>query len=82
MSVIGTLMFPEGVTFVFYVKILALLVLTSLLSFLIVGFIVLTATFITFRLGMDPDNLINPLLSSSSDLITTIILVALFLVFF
>ena len=82
MSLLGTAMFPKGMTIGLYGSILGLLLLTNFLSFLLVGLIALSATFITFRLGLDPDNLVNPLLSSSADLITTTILVLFFILLF
>lgn len=82
MSLLGTAMFPKGMNIGLYGLILVLLLLTNFLSFLLVGLIALSATFITFRLGLDPDNLVNPLLSSSADLITTTILVLFFILLF
>ncbi|MHA1515962.1 MAG: magnesium transporter [Candidatus Heimdallarchaeaceae archaeon] len=82
MSLLGTAMFPKGMTIGLYGSILGLLLLTNFLSFLLVGLIALSATFITFRLGLDPDNLVNPLLSSSADLITTTILILFFILLF
>ncbi len=82
MSLLGIAMFPEGITFSLYGSILGLLIFANFFSFFIVGLIAISATFITFRLGMDPDNLVNPLLSSSADLITTSILVLFFFLLF
>ncbi len=82
MSILGVALFPQNINFPIYWTILGLLILTNLLSFLIVSFIALSASFVTFRLGLDPDNLVNPLLSSSADLITTTILVLIFFLLF
>ena len=78
MSIIGVLLFPEGITFGLYWLILGLLLLSNFLSFFLISFIALSASFLSFRFGLDPDNLVNPLLSSSADLVTTIVLVFLF----
>ena len=82
MSLLGIAIFPEGITFSIFGSILGLLIIVNFLSFIIVSLIAISATFITFRLGMDPDNLVNPLLSSSADLITTTLLVAVFFLLF
>jgi mgtE-like transporter len=82
MSLLGIAMFPEGINFSIYFSILLLLIITNFFSFLLVGTIAISAAFVTFRLGMDPDNLVNPLLSSSADLITTAILVLFFFLIF
>lgn len=83
MSIIGVLLFPPpGLTFLVYLRILVLLLLTNFLSFGIISIIALSAAFLSFRFGLDPDNLVNPLLSSSADLVTTSVLVLMFILLF
>ena len=82
LSIIGTALLPQGITFVIYFKILLILIITNLLSYLIISSLALSSTFITFRIGLDPDSLVNPLLSSTADLITTSILVLSFIIVF
>ena len=82
MSVIGVLLFPQGITFVIYWQILGLLLLSNFLSYLIISGLAITAAFLSFRFGLDPDNLVNPLLSSSADLVTTVVLVFIFRLLF
>jgi len=82
MSVIGVVLFPQGITFQLFWVILGLLLLSNFLSFLIVSLIALSASFLSFRFGLDPDNVVNPLLSSSADLVTTTFLVLIFTLLF
>ncbi len=82
MSIIGVLLFPQGITFLIYLRILGLLLITNFLSFVIISVIALSAAFLSFKFGLDPDNLVNPLLSSSADLVTTSILVLMFILLF
>jgi mgtE-like transporter len=81
-SAIGIGIATETITFSFYLKFLLLLVATNFIAFFIISMISTTAAFLTFRFGLDPDNLVNPILSSSADLITTSILVLISLPLF
>ncbi|MCE7743300.1 MAG: hypothetical protein GOP50_12690, partial [Candidatus Heimdallarchaeota archaeon] len=81
MSIIGVLLFPEGINFKIYWVILGLLLMSNFISFIIVSLIALSASFLSFRFGLDPDNIVNPLLSSSADLVTTTVLVLIFTLF-
>ena len=81
-SAIGTGITSETVSFIFYLKLVLLLLATNLISFFIVFMISAAASFLTYRFGLDPDNLVNPILSSSADLITTSVLVLLSLPLF
>ena len=81
-SILSTAIFPKGMTFALYWKFLAILIITNLLSFAVIGFIAIGAAFLTYRFGLDPDNLVNPLLSSSADLITTSIIVLSYILIF
>ncbi|NHJ33765.1 MAG: hypothetical protein FK732_12975 [Asgard group archaeon] len=81
-SVLGTIILPEGFTAVVYFKFLLILILTNLIAFSIIGLIAIIASFLTFKSGLDPDNLVNPLLSSTADLIATSILVLSYIIVF
>jgi mgtE-like transporter len=81
-SVIGTGITSESISFTVYSKLLLLLLATNFIAFFIVFLISTVASFLTYRFGLDPDNLVNPILSSSADLITTSILVLLSLPLF
>ncbi|MCG3216326.1 MAG: magnesium transporter [Candidatus Heimdallarchaeota archaeon] len=81
-SVLGTLILPEGFSFPIYLKFLFILIITNLLAILIIGFFATAAALTTYRFGFDPDNLVNPLLSSSADLITTSLLVVSYMLIF
>jgi mgtE-like transporter len=81
-SAIGIGISTETITFSFYLKFLLLLVATNFIAFSIISLISTTSAFLTFRFGLDPDNLVNPILSSSADLITTSILVLISLPLF
>ena len=81
-SAIGIGISTEIITFMFYLKFLLLLISTNFIAFSIVFLISTTAAFLTYRFGLDPDNLVNPILSSSADLITTAILVLISLPLF
>ncbi|MCG3226300.1 MAG: magnesium transporter [Candidatus Heimdallarchaeota archaeon] len=81
-SAIGTGITSETISFNFYLRLLLLLFATNLISFFLVFMISTAASFLTYRFGLDPDNLVNPILSSSADLITTSVLVLLSLPLF
>ncbi|MHA1953918.1 MAG: magnesium transporter [Candidatus Heimdallarchaeaceae archaeon] len=81
-SAIGTGITSESISFSIYLRLILLLLLTNLISFLLVFMISTAASFLTYRFGLDPDNLVNPILSSSADLITTSVLVLLSLPLF
>jgi mgtE-like transporter len=82
LSIIGFALVPKSITLILYFQILAILVVTNILSYIIISTIALSTTFITYRIGLDPDSLVNPLLSSTADLITTSILVLMSLLIF
>ncbi|MBY9001149.1 MAG: magnesium transporter [Candidatus Heimdallarchaeota archaeon] len=81
-SVVGTLISPEGISLYLYGIILTILLLSNIMGFLVIGMLASFAAFITFRIGLDPDNFVNPILSSGSDLITTALLSLSFIIFF
>ena len=81
-SLFGTLLAPGGISFSFYWLFLLLLIFTNIIGFIIIGFIATSAAFLTYRFGLDPDNLVNPILSSLADLITTSLLVLSYYIIF
>jgi len=73
-SSIGIVITKEAVSFVLFIQILLILLSVNIIAYLIITAISISAAFLTYRFGLDPDNLVTPLLSSSADLITTALL--------
>ncbi|MCK4973200.1 MAG: magnesium transporter, partial [Candidatus Heimdallarchaeota archaeon] len=80
-SILGTLVSPDGISFSKYGMFLLILTLSNIVGFLIIGILATSSAFITYRFGLDPDNLVNPILSSCADLVTTGLLALSFLIF-
>ncbi|MHA1551705.1 MAG: magnesium transporter [Candidatus Heimdallarchaeaceae archaeon] len=80
-SILGTLLSPDGISFSKYGVFLLILTLSNIIGFLIIGILATSSAFITYRFGLDPDNLVNPILSSCADLVTTGLLALSFLIF-
>ncbi|MHA2256304.1 MAG: magnesium transporter, partial [Candidatus Heimdallarchaeaceae archaeon] len=64
-SAIGTGITSESISFSIYLRLILLLLLTNLISFLLVFMISTADSFLTYRFGLDPDNIVNTILSSS-----------------
>ncbi len=82
LSIIGISLVPRSITAVLFFKILAVLIITNILAYFIISSLAISSTFITYKIGLDPDSLVNPLLTSTADLITTSILVLMAIVIF
>ncbi len=80
-SILGTLLSPDGISFSKYGVLLLILTLSNIIGFLIIGILATSSAFIAYRFGLDPDNLVNPILSSCADLVTTGLLALSFLIF-
>ena len=81
-SILGTLLTPNGITFSRYGIFLVILVLCNIFGFMIMGMIATSSSFLTYKFGLDPDNFVIPILSSSADLITTFLLSLCLHIFF
>jgi mgtE-like transporter len=73
-SSIGVVITKESVSFVLFIQILLILLSVNIIAYLVITAISISAAFLTYKFGLDPDNLVTPLLSSSADLITTALL--------
>jgi len=82
LSIVGFALVPKSITFALYFQILAVLIITDILAFFFISILAISTTFITYRIGLDPDSLVNPLLTSTADLITTSILVLMSILIF
>ncbi len=76
-SILGPLLSPSGISFSLYGVILLILILSNVVGFFIIGILATSSAFLTYRFGLDPDNLVNPILSSCADLVMTGLLVLL-----
>ncbi len=81
-SILGPLISPGEISFSKYGLFLLVLILSNAVGFLIIGVLATSSAFITYRFGLDPDNLVNPILSSSADLVMTWLLILSFRIFF
>ncbi|MHA1305213.1 MAG: magnesium transporter [Candidatus Heimdallarchaeaceae archaeon] len=82
-TIIGTAIAPEkqwGVSLFFLL--LLVLILTNLSAFTSVGILAMFSAVLTYKLGLDPDNMITPFLTSIADLISTVLLVNIALIFY
>ncbi len=77
-SILGPLLSPSEISFSSYGMLLLILILSNTVGFLVIGILATSSAFITYRFGLDPDNLVNPILSSCADLVTTGLLVLSF----
>ncbi|MHA1346038.1 MAG: magnesium transporter [Candidatus Heimdallarchaeaceae archaeon] len=80
-SILGPLLTPGGISFSSFGIFLLILVLSNILGFLVIGMLATSSAFVTFKFGLDPDNLVIPILTSCADLVTTGLLVLSFLIF-
>jgi mgtE-like transporter len=81
-SILGPLLSPGEISLSKYGIFLLVLILSNAVGFLIIGVLATSSAFITYRFGLDPDNLVNPILSSSADLVMTWLLILSFGFFF
>jgi len=78
LSIISFLLYPYNIGLLLFLKFSITLILADLIAFIILGYISAIITVLMYRYGLDPDNLIVPLLSTFADLTTTFVLASLF----
>ncbi|MHA1259591.1 MAG: magnesium transporter, partial [Candidatus Heimdallarchaeaceae archaeon] len=66
---------PQPITFLGFWLFLIVLLLTNILAFSIIASITISAAFLIYKFGLDPDNMVIPILASIADLVTTSFLV-------
>ncbi len=75
LSLLAVIIFPHGITLTIYFMFLVVLVLSNIISFIVISIIAIYTAFITYAMGLDPDNIVIPVLTSLADLATTSIFV-------
>jgi len=80
-SILGPLISPGEISFSKYGAFLLILILSNTIGFLIIGILATSSALATYRFGLDPDNLVSPILTSCADLVMTGLLILSFITF-
>ncbi|MHA1686298.1 MAG: magnesium transporter [Candidatus Heimdallarchaeaceae archaeon] len=73
----GVILYSFDVSVSFFFMFLLILTLSNIIANFMINLVTLPFAFLTYKFGLDPDNLVIPLLSTIADLVTTTTLVLL-----